>query len=151
MEILCQQPAKVQGGDGMGEEGKGSSLASEGWGGIHTYFKVFLSVPMLTRALLYMQMNSNDLKRLHLSILQMGTQGSRGLSPQGTFSVKNRRKSSVSTSRAPAAAWKGRCLPGNLPLSSLSVLSSGDTCVPMGPLISRPCNQQQEPQLQEEK
>lgn len=56
-------------------------------------------------------------------------------------------KFSVSTSRAPAAAWKGRCLPVNLPLLSLSILSSGDTRVPVGPLISRPCNQQQLPQL----
>lgn len=53
----------------------------------------------------------------------------------------------MSTSRAPAAAWKGHCLPGNLPLSSLSILSSGDTHIPMGPLISRPCDQQQLPQL----
>lgn len=57
-------------------------------------------------------------------------------------------KLSMSTSRAPDAAWKGCCLPGNLPLSSLSILSSSDTCIPVGPLISRPCNQQQLPQLQ---
>lgn len=57
-------------------------------------------------------------------------------------------KLSMSTSRAPDAAWKGCCLPGNLSLSSLSILSSSDTCIPVGPLISRPCNQQQLPQLQ---
>lgn len=151
METSCQQPAKEQGVAGVGEEGKGSSLASVGWGGIRAHFKVCLSLPMLTLALLCMYTNSNDPKGLHRSILQTGTQRCRGLSPQGTLSVKIRRKSSVSTSGAPAAAREGRRLPGNLPLSSPSALPSGDTCVPMGPLISRPCNRQQVPQLQEEK
>ena len=39
-------------------------------------------------------MNSNDPKRHGLSISQRSTQCSRGLSPQGMFSVRTRRKSS---------------------------------------------------------
>lgn len=71
-----------------------------------------------------------------------------GPESSGHIQCQNQKeKFSVSTSRALAAAWKGHCLPGNLPLLSPSILSFGDTCVPVGPLISRPCNQHQLPQL----